>query len=136
MNQFDALDAFMEKARSAADAATKKTNDLVQLSRLKLEASQIQNDIDREYKRLGIAVYQMINDNEMDRDRMDSFCKKIALLLYNLKTTEEQINTLKKTIPCPACGHLNPSKSSYCSQCGEKLHSDDQPEPDEFDQPI
>lgn len=133
MNQFD---TFMDKARNVADAASKKTTEIVQLSRLKLEESQLHNDIDREYRRLGSAVYQMTVNNAMDQKSIDKLCDKLTILLYNLSTIEEQINALKKNTPCPACGCPNPSKSSYCSQCGAQLHPFDPSEPDELEHPI
>ena len=55
MSRFDDL---LLKAKTVANAAGKKTGELVEVSKLKLEAVQINSDIQKAYERLGSVVYE------------------------------------------------------------------------------
>jgi len=52
------IDTMLRKLRSAANTASKKTNEIVGISRLKLQIISHNNEIEKLYKRIGSLVYE------------------------------------------------------------------------------
>ena len=129
MGQFDQL---AKKARSAADAAGKKTGELVELSKLKLATGQLRSQIKEKEGDLGNAVYHMHKEGYQNPEFVNAVVAQIDELTQQLDTLQEKIARLKKTVKCPCCGASNPIQSSYCGQCGCALQK---PEEDAADEP-
>lgn len=127
MSQFD---QFIKQAKSAADAAGKKTGEFVELSKLKLSAGQIRSQIKEKEEKLGNAVYLMHKEGYQNDQFVEATVKELDELTEQLTEVEEKINRLKKTISCPCCGAVNPLESLYCGQCGCKLNNDSEQEED------
>lgn len=115
MNQFD---QWAKRAKSAADAAGKKTGELVELSKLKLATGQLRSQIKEKEGDLGNAVYHMYKEGYQNPEFVDAVVAQIDQLTEQLASLEEKIARLKKTVKCPCCGASNPIQSSYCGQCG------------------
>ncbi len=122
MSQFD---DFVGKARQAADGAGKKAGEIVELSRLKISISQIRSDIDRLYQKLGQAVYQIRGTDCDNEAYIQDLCEKLDARHGDLKEAEDKLASLKRSAPCPFCGSENSNQSVYCSQCGARLHQED-----------
>ena len=56
----------MAGAKNVVDYAGKKTDDVVELSKLKYQSSQLSNELRSLYEKLGCAVYSMMK-SEYDR---------------------------------------------------------------------
>lgn len=108
-------------ARDAADVVSKKTVDIVELSKLRLAAADVQNKIDREFKELGLAVY---SGNKEEKDVADVVTEKTAsldALHAQLDDLSEKIGGLRHIRRCAACGCKNPEDAAFCLKCGAKL---------------
>ena len=70
MSRFDDL---LLKAKTVANAAGKKTGELVEVSKLKLEAVQINSDIQKAYERLGSVVYEQEKTGADNNDLIAGF---------------------------------------------------------------
>lgn len=123
MSQFD---QFIKQAKSAADAAGKKTSEFVELSKLKLSLGQIRSKIKEKEEKLGNTVYLMHKEGYQNDEFVEAAVNELDELIEQLTEVEEKINRLKKTISCPCCGAANPFESLYCGQCGCKLNNDSQ----------
>lgn len=126
MKTFDDL---TYKAQLLIDMAGKKSNEVIELSRLKVNRSKIKSNIDDEYKKLGSAFYKIKRENYNDEDHVNSICDKIDKLYYDLDEIELKISNLKNTKVCKCCSHKNPTNSEYCSSCG--VHLSDMPKDDD-----
>ena len=76
------MDEVFEKAKDAVNIAAKKTEEVVNISKLKLETVKVNNEIKSLYEKLGRSVYQSRgksgNSNE---DTVHSLCEEIDELL-------------------------------------------------------
>lgn len=121
MGMFDDL---CGKAKDVADAAGKKTGEIVELTKYKMKASQLHSDIRAAHEKLGSAVYSMVKADYENPELINSMAEEIDELMAKLKEIEDKISELKRVVKCPCCGANNAQDSSYCSQCGCKLGAD------------
>ena len=115
------FDEFIDKAKDVADVAGKKTEEFVELSKLRIKASQLRNNVQDEYQKLGGAVYNMKKADYENPTLIDSVVVDIDSLLQQLGEVEQKIAELKKVVKCPCCGANNLLDSHYCNQCGCNL---------------
>jgi len=120
MSRFDDLfDEIMWKARSAADAASQKTNEMVELSKLKYNIKQIQWDIEKAYSKLGAFVYEAKKRGDEDfADLINLAHGEIDLLGEKLEELEKQLLTCKKVSKCSTCNKENAKDAAFCQRCG------------------
>ena len=118
MNGFD---EFLYKAKTLATAAGKKTGEVVEVSKLKLQAVQINSDIQKAYERLGSIQYEHEKTGADNSDLVKVCISEIDALLAELSDLNDRISTAKSTTRCPNCGATNPEDAVFCSRCGSNL---------------
>ena len=121
------------KAKKAANAAGKKTEKLVELSKLKLAAMQVNTDIKALYEKLGGAVYSMQKAHYENPELVDSLVEDIDEKRTELKEIHDKIAVLQKAKECDCCHTKNPKDACYCLKCGSKLPSGEKEEDSDFD---
>jgi len=132
MSKFDELfDELMWKARSAADVASQKTNEVMEFSKLKYQLKQAQWDIEKAYSKLGAFVYESKKSGEDFADLINLATSEIDMLVEKVEELERQILACKKVLKCSSCGKENPRESLFCSRCGANLDHGVRPEPEE-----
>ena len=109
------------KAKQAATAAGKKTEELVEISKLKLSAMQVNTDIKALYEKLGSAVYSMQKAHYENPELMASLVEDIDEKRGELKKIRDKIAVLQKAKECPCCQTKNSRDAYYCQKCGSKL---------------
>ncbi|MEM1485943.1 zinc ribbon domain-containing protein [Oscillospiraceae bacterium PP1C4] len=122
MGKFDEL--FL-RAKDLAKAAGNKTEEVVELTRLHLQASQLKSEIDANYLKLGEIIYEL-NKAGVENETLINMC--IAEIESQLKELEElnaKIDKMKNVLKCPECMAANPVGALFCSRCGASLK--DQP---------
>ena len=113
-----------EKAKEVTSNASKKTGEFYELSKLKWQAIQINNEVKAIYEKLGNSVYTMVKEDCEDPGVVVSIVEEIDNLLEKLDSLNEKIAQLQKVNICTKCGSKNPIEYSYCYKCGNKLEED------------
>lgn len=118
------IDDIFDKAKSAVNVAAKKTEEVVEVSRLKFESAKLNNELAGVYEKLGHAVYEAKKGNYKNDDLVESLCEDIDTLLADLDRINNDIADKKNQVICPTCGASNVKESIYCSKCGTKVKSE------------
>jgi ribosomal protein L40E len=109
------------RIRQFASTASKKTGAAVELSRLKLQAMQVNSMIQSTYERIGTLIYEQ-EKTQTDNSDLTAVCiREIDALLTELSELNDRIADLKKGVRCPSCSTPNPFDSTYCRSCGVNL---------------
>lgn len=111
----------VNKAKNAADFAGKKTGEIVEISKLRFTAADLQSKINKEYLELGIAVF---NAGKSGEDCKDEITKKSAViddLYHQLSKINEKISELRRMKKCLVCNFASPEDANFCLKCGAKL---------------
>lgn len=109
------------KAKELAQNAGKKTGELVNLGKLKLEAAETAHEISERYEMIGKYVYEAHKNGADATEKLQSLFEKVDVLQQKAAELEAQINELRRMKHCEECGCQNPKAAQYCQKCGKKL---------------
>ncbi len=123
------IDELFNKAKAVANAAGKKTGEMVETSKLKLQVVQINSDIDKIYKRIGELTYSQAR-NHIDAHReIEDAMAEIDKMYQEVEDLNIKINNSQQIIKCGNCGAANPIESIFCSRCGKSLNDENNSAP-------
>ncbi|MDR3552466.1 MAG: zinc ribbon domain-containing protein [Clostridia bacterium] len=109
------------KAKVAADYAGKKTGEIVEISKLRFSAADLQGRINKELQELGMTVYNSGKDATDFAEPLKEKTEIIDDLYAQLSKVNEKIAELRRMKKCPTCGFSNPEDANFCLKCGAKL---------------
>ena len=116
-----ALDDLLDKARQMADVAGRKTEEVVEASKNKMQAYKITTNIQRAYEKLGSIVYDSAKYGTDSAQLVESCIAEIDGLLAQLEEVNQKLDASRPGVSCSACGYTNAMGASYCSKCGASL---------------
>lgn len=108
-------------AKGAVDFAGKKTGELVELSKLKISAAEIEGKIRNLYESLGRAVYNAAKSETDATVLVKEKSEQIDTLTVDLEAVNNKIAVLREEKKCVSCGTINPQDAAYCKKCGAQL---------------
>ena len=115
------LDEVLAKAKDLAKVAGNKTEEVVELTRLKIQASQLRGDIDANYLKLGEIIYEL-NKAGTENEELISMCiAEIESQRTELAELTNRIDEMKNVVKCSECLAANPVGALYCARCGARL---------------
>lgn len=115
------LDDVFSKAKDVTKAAGKKTDNLVKISKLKMQCATINNNIRSTYEKLGNTVYDMIKSDSENQTVLLGVVSEIDDLYKQLERTTKKLEKLRKIYSCPRCDEKNKATAVYCAKCGKRL---------------
>lgn len=104
-----------------AEAVSKRTEELVEIQRIKTRTISIQRGIDKNYKMLGELVYQRFAAGESMDEEVTEICDLILEQHGELRALKEELASKRSLNCCPNCGSRNPAAAAFCMSCGTKL---------------
>ena len=129
------LNSLLDKAISVANVAGKKTEEVVESSKLKLQEVSIDAQIADCYEQIGSLVYRSRKAEVDNEEEITKLMQEVDQLLEELSQVQCKRAELRKARKCPNCGASCDLDSTYCSRCGMLLQTQEapsrQPEPSE-----
>lgn len=119
MSNFDGV---INKAKSFINVAGKKTGEVVEVTKLKMEKLNKEAELQKKYELLGKICYANLKSKDVESGKMKNIIEEIDALDKNIKGITERILNMKDIRVCTKCGNRNDKKSIYCSLCGEPLY--------------
>ena len=116
------FDRFMNKAKDVADLAAHKTNEVVEISKLKIQALKLNNSIAKAYEELGSAYYNHVKFNGSS-EMLHNCVAEIDRLIKEQEAINDAMQEVGKqpAIYCSACGQELAHDAVYCSRCGSPV---------------
>jgi hypothetical protein len=115
------LNEFKEKFAKTAKIAVKKSNELVEITKLSFNSSEIQGEINDIYKQIGRIIYESYCEGALFGDDITTKCEKITGKSKDLAEIKEKLSVLKNIKVCQNCKRDVPAASIYCPSCGGKI---------------
>lgn len=128
------VDELLDKAKYVAAKAGEKTNELVEVSRLKLACVGLSTNLEKQYQKLGHIVYDMVKSEENDEEAVFQCVDEIDQILAEMQEINGKIDEMKGNI-CPTCKKVNPDGAVYCCFCGGTLRNDPPVEEEPVEEP-
>lgn len=113
-------------AKSAAATVGKKAERLVDVSKLRVSAAELNGEISKKYEALGRLVYDSVKSETDAHGLTREYVESIDVLYEKLDEINEKINVLSNKSACPVCGARNTEDALFCSHCGVKLKYNEQ----------
>lgn len=118
---FNSINSLLDKAVSVANAAGKKTEEVVEVSKLKLQEASLNADISNCYDELGKLRYNEKQFDIKDVEKEEDLVGQIQVLLEELAELKNKCEEIRKVRKCPNCGAACNVESHFCSRCGMML---------------
>ena len=115
------FDGWGKKITETVDVVGKKTNELVEIQKLRSQISNLEKNIDKCYIELGKMMFEAFQDGEDICDEAKAYCEEItgsAVLIEEYKAEIVEIKGLKT---CQNCGEPVANDVVFCPKCGAKI---------------
>lgn len=114
--------SFLKKLESGLAALNKKSEEILEITKVKMNRSKLEKQLQEKQRELGRIVYDSYISNTTDSEKVISLCKTMQGLEEEIKKLDEQIAALTpKEKTCPNCGTKVAPDIKFCSNCGTKL---------------
>lgn len=122
MNKFEGIfDEVKEKAKSMYGVASKATNEVMDMGKVRYQIKQIQWEIEKTYAKLGSVVYEQRKGGTDLEDVVNLSIAEVDSLNEKLEELEKRLRSYRKAGKCTGCGKENEPDSSFCCRCGKEL---------------
>ncbi len=115
------LEDVMINAKAAVSAVGQTAGKLVDISKLRYSAGELNSEISKRFEALGREVYESAKNLDNPPEFIRENVEAIERLYERLETVNEQIAILKNRVKCKNCGFENGQEAVYCNRCGVKL---------------
>ncbi len=113
------MDRIISEIKNTADKVVKKSGELVEMSKTKLNILNTKSSIDQNFKVLGELVYNsQKEDSDITSEKLEEVIKEIDALYEKLAQLDEAYANLGNKKICPNCKKANDSNASFCCNCG------------------
>lgn len=116
----DFFDKLGDTLMTATKEVGQKAKGMSDLAKLQYELKCKEDDLKKEFERLGRKYYQQNKDVVPEED-LDCF-EDIEILMNRINDLNEEILEKKGVRACPHCGAKVAENAAYCSNCGAKLN--------------
>ena len=125
------FDDALNKTREAIDVVSKKTGEVVNVQKLKFEASSVESKRDKDFKKLGQLVFAQLRDSEALTAEMRGVIADINEKNQKINELEREIAKVQNRRLCPECNTVIGENALFCQNCGKKVVFDSTADCDE-----
>ena len=119
------FDGWGKKITDTVDVVGKKTNDMVEIQKLRSQISSLEKGIEKNYVELGKMVFAKYQDKEALSESEKALCEEITGSAVLIEEYENEIADIRGIKKCPSCGAASPADTAYCPKCGTKLEGEE-----------
>lgn len=124
-----------DKLKEGIDKVSIKAKETLEITKIKGQISKIQEQKRKAFEELGSIVYEMINSETFDMDKLKEKAEAIKEFERQIKEKEQEILEVQakaqqeieglkaesKTTNVCECGAIIPEGSKFCVKCGKKV---------------
>ena len=120
----DKLSDIGRKVATAAKSVTKKSEDVVEITKLNLTIGNEEDKIKRLLYEIGSELYRGYTNGNACEGSYEKQCEEVKQLEENISLLRERILELKGNRTCGKCKSVVSLDVNYCPNCGEKLEKE------------
>ncbi len=118
------MEFFDQVKKTAADVAqkvAKKSNELVEVSKIKYEIYDLNADIKKLYAEIGKQVYAQMKDSDALPEDVMMKCEIIEAKYAKMEALKRKDKDMKQQMTCPVCKKECKDAEDVCPYCGADL---------------
>ncbi len=112
--------SFLENIGKAAQAAAKKSSELVEITKLNMNINSEEDKIQKQYTQIGKLIYDKFKAGGNIDEEFLASCETIRTHEQNINNLKEKILETKNLRVCSGCGAEIDKNSMFCAKCGTK----------------
>lgn len=116
----DFFDKLGDTLMTATKEVGQKAKGMSDLAKLQYELKCKEDELKKEFERLGRKYYQQNRDVVPEED-LESF-EYIEIIMNRINDLNGEILEKKGAKACPRCGAMVAENAAYCSSCGAKIN--------------
>ncbi len=129
----DFMDNVKRVAAETAQAAVKKSGELVETAKIKYAIFDLKNEIRKTYEEIGSEVYRRYAEGAESEESVRQKCLRIDALNHEIEQLGRKLGGLKNEVICAQCGKSCRIEMEYCPYCGCRLERDNVVEAEIFE---
>ncbi len=115
------LKGFGKKLSDAAKNTAKKSEELIEIGKVKNKIKDAENNIEKLKMSIGETAYSKFKDGESTFPEAEEICSGINEAFDTIKDLEDKIMQLKHIRNCPDCSTEVDDVVAFCPKCGHKF---------------
>lgn len=114
------FDNLGKKVGEAAQAAAKKSNELVEVTKLNMAVNSEEDKANKLYGEMGRKIYENYKQGMQTSPDFSSEFEQLNVCEQNIKDIRKKIMDLKNVKLCQKCGAELAETAMFCPKCGAK----------------
>ncbi len=115
------LKGFGKKLSEAAKNTAKKSEELIEIGKVKNKIRDEENNIEKLKMSIGETAFSKFTEGESTFPEAEEICSSINEALDTIKGLEDKIMQLKHIRTCPDCSTEVEDNVGFCPKCGHKF---------------
>ena len=115
------LDDALNKTKEVLDVAYKKTDEVVNEEKLKINIIALKTKCEKDYIKLGEIYYKLLKEQgdipEVEKNLIDS----IDTRKQEIARLQAELDEKNYDLVCPKCQKKISANAAFCPACGEKI---------------
>ena len=122
-----------KKITDTVDVVGKKTNEVVEIQKLRGQISGLERETAGCYEELGKLYFAKYENHEALPEEAETLCDTIAANMVLITEYENEIAEMKGQQKCPSCGAIVKTDMNFCPKCGAKVKEEEAKEEEASD---
>ncbi len=119
----DFLENAVSKTREVLEVAKQRTDEAVNVQKMKFKISSLEANRNKDLQRLGFAYYKMLKNTEIEDVEIKNLFDSVFQKNTEIKSLKKDIADVKNKFTCPNCSAHIDEDSIYCNICGTVLNN-------------
>ncbi len=115
----DKIEETVKKAKEVAAAAYKKTGEVINVQKQKLEVAALNSKLKTQYEKLGRLLFKELSGTE--NGDVANVAAQIRSIEAEIEERSAEIRNAKGKTICRSCNKEVPADAIFCAYCGSKL---------------
>jgi len=113
---------FLNRVRGTFDAATRKSQDALEVNKLNNQIKKLEDEADKLYLSIGQKVYQdPVLAKQETKNHVNSQIYSLELLHRQIHDAKRKVLFLKDLVECDSCQKIVSVNTKYCPDCGNNI---------------
>ncbi|MFP3390052.1 zinc ribbon domain-containing protein [Brevibacillus sp. SIMBA_040] len=114
--------SFLDKLKQGVTDAGQKAKTVVEINRLKLQAQDLQKQIEEKQAKIGEIVFARFSQNQAvtATPEIEGYCDEIVTIQGEIKQLQIKIKELNNEKECD-CGKIVALETKFCPACGHQF---------------